>query len=444
MSAPTRLHARRLAVEAVIRVTRDGLALQWDDVRLAGLDERDRAMVREIATGSVRHLTLLDALLAACMPRPLARGRHFLHAVLRTALYQALFLRIPARAAIHQAVEMVKESPEHPKAGFVNALLRRAVTLEPEAVIAGVSDPLTRLAVRHSHPEWMVRRWCREIGVEAAEARMIANNRPAPLTVRVHGLKTTSDRFLDALEGRGALHPCAPEGVIIADAGSVEALPGYREGWFAVQDGAAQWPARLLDPRPGESVLDLCAAPGGKSAQLADLTKDQADILAVDLSAVRLQRLAVNLERLGIQRVGLLAGDATQEGVLGERRFQRILADLPCSGTGVIRRHPEIKWRRQESDPARMAVIQQVMLANAARHLLPGGMLVYAVCSLEPEEGVAQIERFLQDHPGWSRLPVQSDLSLPASAITAQGDIRFDPACHPMDGFFISRLCRPG
>lgn len=426
-----------------MRVTRDGLALMLDEHQLTELDPRDRALTLEITAGTIRHLTLLDAVLKSCLTRPLPKGRHFLHAVLRTALYQAMFLRIPTRAAIHQAVELVKNSPEHPKAGFVNALLRQAVNRNPEELLTTITDPISQLALRHSHPEWMVNRWCQEHGFETTTQRLIANNTPPPLTLRINSLKTDRNSLLTALTPHAQPHPHTPHGIMISKTGTVENLPGYQEGWFAVQDAAAQWPAWLLTPQPGEEILDLCAAPGGKSAQLADLTHNQANILAVDLHAGRLQRLQTNLHRLGATRVTTLHGDATRETVLGERQFHKILADLPCTGTGVIRRHPEIKWRRQPADPTRMAALQQLMLDNVARHLLPGGTLVYAVCSVEPEEGVEQINRFLHHHPNWQRLPIPpSTPFMPDNAITPCGDCRFDPGMHAMDGFFISRLQR--
>ncbi|MBF0628961.1 MAG: 16S rRNA (cytosine(967)-C(5))-methyltransferase RsmB [Magnetococcales bacterium] len=440
MSAPVRENARRLAVDAVIRVVRDGLALALEESRLALLSPMDRALALEIAAGTVRHLTLLDAVLDGCMARPLPRGRHFLRVVLRTALYQALFLRIPARAALHQAVELVKASPEHAKAGFVNAVLRTAVTRTPASVLASIAAPVARLAVEYSHPEWLVARWYRALGEEGTRARLQANQEVAPLVLRVNGLKIDRSGLLAALAGRGMAHPWAPEGVIVTPSGGVEALPGYREGWFAVQDGSAQWPARLLDPQPEEEILDLCAAPGGKSMQLAALCKDQARILAVDSSAHRLQRVDENRARLGVRGVTTLAGDATDETLLAGRSFHRILADLPCSGTGVIRRHPEIKWRRQEADIERQAQLQLAILENGARHLRPGGTLVYAVCSLEPEEGEGVIETFLAHHPQWRRAPVEPREGVPLQAITAAGDLRFEPARDRMDGFFIARL----
>ncbi|MBF0212453.1 MAG: 16S rRNA (cytosine(967)-C(5))-methyltransferase RsmB [Magnetococcales bacterium] len=439
-SSPSReFSARRLAAEAVARVSRDGLALSLDDPRSITLDPRERGLTLEIAAGTLRHRMLLDALLDSRMDRPLAKGRHFLRAVLQTALYQCLFLRIPSRAAIHQAVELVKASPDQARAGFVNALLRATATLDPQSLLARVSDPVERLALEYSHPLWMTRRWWNRLGAEATRARLEANNQSPPLVLRVNTLKIDRHTLLEALGARGQPHPHAPDGVIVEASGSIESLPGYGEGWFAVQDGAAQWPARLLDPQPGERILDLCAAPGGKTTQLVALSGGQAQVWAVDNSASRLKRLHESLQRLGIGPVTVIEGDAADPELLSGERFHKILADLPCTGTGVIRRHPEIKWRRQESDPGQMAEIQRNILENCASRLLPGGRLVLAVCSLEPEEGSEQIERFLEHHPQWRREAITGAEGVP-EAITPQGDLCFEPARQGMDGFFIARL----
>ncbi|MEO5345356.1 MAG: 16S rRNA (cytosine(967)-C(5))-methyltransferase RsmB, partial [Magnetococcus sp. YQC-9] len=434
-------NARRLATEAVQRVCRDGLALQFNSRQLEPLDLRDRHFALEIAAGTLRQLSLLDALLNACLDRPLAHNKHFTRAVLRTALYQARFLRVPARAAIHEAVELIKHSPDRALAGFVNAVLRAALRIEPETVLATIADPVTRLAVRYAHPAWLTARWYTYLGEAATEARLAANQQPGPLVLRAHTLTTDRERLLAALDGRGTPHPHAPDGIVLREADAIEALPGYGQGWFAVQDGAAQWPARLLDPRPGETILDACAAPGGKSAHLAALTGDQARIVALDNHAGRLKTLQENLERLNIHGVEVVEGDAANATQLNGRLFDKILADLPCSGTGVIRRHPEIKWRRRPEDPAGMAEVQKAILENLAERLRPGGLLVYAVCSLEPEEGIEQILAFLADHPEWQREPILATTPhLPASALTEEGDLRFEPALHDMDGFFIARL----
>lgn len=435
--------ARRLAALAVQRVCRDGLALRLDESQLSQLPPRDRHFALEIAAGTLRNLSLLDAILNLCLTRPLAANKHLTRAVLRTALYQIHFLRVPPHAAIDEAVTLIKTSPDRPLAGFTNAVLRAATQVDPKAIPTSRTDPLNQLAIEFSHPTWLVSRWLANAGETTTRARLAANQHPGPLTLRVNTLTTDRQSLLAALGAHGRPHPHAPEGVIVTEPPAIEALPGYAQGWFLVQDGAAQWPARLLDPRPDEAILDLCAAPGGKTAHLAALTQNRARICAVDEHAGRLRTLRENLTRLGVDGVEIVTGDAAETTLLEGRRFHKILADLPCSATGVIRRHPEIRWRRQAGDPTAMAETQKRILEACAARLLPGGLLVYAVCSLEPEEGSEQIEAFLTRHPDWQRVPIPPDTpDLPASALTPEGDLRFEPALHDMDGFFIARLRR--
>ncbi|MBF0179240.1 MAG: 16S rRNA (cytosine(967)-C(5))-methyltransferase RsmB [Magnetococcales bacterium] len=429
---------RRSAIDAVVRVTRDGLALEPDAGFFGQLPARERGLAREIATGTLRFLSTIDALLLSCMPRPLARGRHFLWAVMRTAMYQARWMRIPVHAAVHEAVELVKNSPDRPKAGFVNAVLRQAVLVDPTGLWSGLQDPAARLSLELSYPEWLTRRWLARIGEERTRARMEAGNREADLTLRVNTLVADRDFFIDFTNGR----PFGRDGVVVDTPGPIEEIPGYREGWFAVQDGAAQWAGRLLGPAAGEEILDLCAAPGGKTTHLAALAGGKARIYAVDRSEVRLRRLRENLARLRVDGVEVVVGDAVADDYLPDMTFDRVLVDAPCTGTGVIRRHPEIKWRRGVEDPCRMAETQRRILESAARRVRPGGVLVYAVCSLEPEEGEDLIAAFLAAHPDWRRQPITVEEGVPVQAITGEKDFFSEPGYEGMDGFFLSRLCR--
>lgn len=439
----TSINARRIAIDAIIRVIRDNLALELNPTHLATLPTRDRALAFEIATGTIRFLSLLDGILASCMERPPAKGRHFLWTVMRTALYQARWMRIPGRAAIHEAVEMIKTSPDQPRAGFVNALLRNAINVEPEVFLATITNPVSRLALAHAHPEWLVRRWWKQAGPSKTQQRLIAGNILAPLVLRANGLLTTPAELLASFGEHAVGCPQAPEGVMVSLSGNIETLPGYQAGLFAVQDGAAQWAARFVDPLPGEDILDVCAAPGGKTAHLAALAKGEARIWAVDRSAVRLQRLQETLIRLRIPNVEVITGDATDVNLLSGQTFHKVLADVPCTGTGVIRRHPDIKWRRTMVDPMKMAEAQQRILEVSAQRVVVGGLLVYAVCSLEPEESEEQIRLFLLNHPHWKRKPIDAQAyNLSPEVINAEGDFRTEPGWNNMDGFYIARLQR--
>ncbi|MBF0402223.1 MAG: 16S rRNA (cytosine(967)-C(5))-methyltransferase RsmB [Magnetococcales bacterium] len=429
---------RLLAVQAVIGVLRGTGPLELPPAA-ATLAPRDRGLALEIAAGTVRHLATLDHLLKSCMERPPEENHHFLWAVLRTALYQALYMRVPERAAVFEAVAMIKESRENSRAGFVNGVLRAVLRLEPQQLLARISDPIRRLAVESSYPEWLVRRWWHGVGETVTRARLAAGNQVAPLTVRANTLATQPATLLAALGAQGTPCTLAPEGIVVEGAvGPVEKIPGYTNGWFAVQDQAAQLVSHFLAPQPGDRLLDACAAPGGKTTHLVALAGGSVQMTAVEKDPDRVVRLRQNLHRLRVNGVEIVVGDVGDPAVLGDRRFERALVDVPCTGTGVIRRHPEIKWRRQPADVGRMAQSQARILAAVAQRVVVGGVLVYATCSLEPEENQGQVDHFLQQHAGWQRLPIVME----GVPVNSQGDFCAEPGEQGMDGFYAARLQR--
>ncbi len=244
-------------------------------------------------------------------------------------------------------------------------------------------------------------------------------------------------------DGVGVAVPHTPDAILIPAGGAVEELPGFAAGWFAVQDQAAQWVSLLLQPRPDERTLDACAAPGGKTAHLAALIGDRGSIIAVEKSPVRLERLQDNMARLQIASVTPLQGDVTDPALLEAESFDRILVDAPCSGTGTIRHHPEIKWRRKPSDIAAMVEKQAAILNAASRLLRPGGIMVYATCSVEVEENEEQVATFLSRNPGWQRKAISPESDkVRCDLVTPDGDFRVEPGQHDMDGFYAARLQR--
>ncbi|MBF0284820.1 MAG: 16S rRNA (cytosine(967)-C(5))-methyltransferase RsmB [Magnetococcales bacterium] len=440
---------RRLAARVVRETMQQRVPLD-EALELAleaahGLDARDRGFLHEVAVGTIRWLPHLDRLLLAAMDHPLSERRGYAWAVLRTALYQARQMRVPARAAVFEAVELMRASPEKDLVGFVNAVLRRSVEAPDPEPPAGL-DEAARLAFLHAHPEWMARRWVEAAGAETARRRMEAGNALPPLTLRVNGLKQRRDDLLALFAAAGVeARPClrSPDGIQLTRGGAIPLLPGYVEGWFAVQDEGAQLIAPMLRPRPGESILDACAAPGGKSAHLAALTGGKAHLTAVDPDSFRLKRMADNFARLGVSGVTLVPGDAGSPEWLPGRMFDKALVDAPCSGTGVIRRHPDIKWHRDAAGLVKAAEGQRRILDNVARRVRPGGVMVYAVCSLETEEGGDQVRRFLAEHPDWALSPLDGEASL-EGLLTDEGMMRIEPEPGGMDGFFAARLVRPG
>ncbi|MBF0382132.1 MAG: 16S rRNA (cytosine(967)-C(5))-methyltransferase RsmB [Magnetococcales bacterium] len=439
----TKSNPRLLAVEAVVRVARDKLPLALT-AQADLLQPRDRALAFEIAFGTMRYLSLLDAILASCIARPIANKRHFLRGVLRTALYQARYMRIPDRAAVNEAVEMLKLSPEKAHCGFVNAVLRKAVKVDPDKFISQIKDKTEALALEYAHPVWLVERWLKDEPHKLVVARLAANNTPPTLALRTNTLKIESSALLAALDSVGAqAAPNTPDAILLSSGGGVEELAGFSEGWFAVQDQAAQWVSRFLQPKSGEHILDACAAPGGKTAHLAALANGKIDITAVEKYPSRIKRLQDNLKRLQIDSVTIRQGDVSKTELLAGEMFDKILLDAPCSGTGIIRRHPEIKWRRKAQDIDNLVKEQRAILEAVAKVLRPGGVLLYATCSVESEENEKQIANFLANHKDWRRQPIEEQLDLVADElITKQGDFHVEPGQLGMDGFYAARLTR--
>jgi 16S rRNA (cytosine967-C5)-methyltransferase len=386
--------ARRAAYAVVLRVLTEGA---WADRALhgeaRGLAPRDRALAKQLAFGTVQRRLTLDHVIDA---RTQGHLEPAVRAALQLGLFQLLFLdRVAAHAAIAEAVELAKPSPGH---RLVNAVLRRVqregVELPEDTTVAGA-------AIRHSHPEWLVRLWWDMLGAEATRSLLAVDNEPAELALRVNPLV---DFDLSGIPGRR-------EGETIVVEGGFDVLshPGYAAGAFTPQSRASQLVGRTVDPQPGERVLDLCAAPGGKTTHLAALMGGTGEVVAVERHEGRARALRATCERMHAEAVRVVTADAT--GFAGEHGFDRVLLDPPCSGLGTLQSHPDLRWRVTPETVESLAAAQDALLAAAREALRPGGVLVYSVCTISPAE-----ER----------------LSVPDA-------IRTYPHEHGTDGFYIAR-----
>ncbi|WP_324779828.1 16S rRNA (cytosine(967)-C(5))-methyltransferase RsmB [Thiobacillus sedimenti] len=358
--------------------------------RLQQLDAASaRGALQDIVYGSLRQLGRLDAWLAALLERPLTDPQ--LGWLLRVALYQLAYTRAPAHAIVHNAVAAAGPGWRR---GLANAVLRNFQRRRAELERLADATP----SARWSHPDW----WIRKLQVQHPgrwEAILDASLLHPPFTLRVNARHGDVATYLRRLDEAGlAARQTGPDAVTLDKAVPVHQLPGFDAGEVSVQDAGAQWAARLLDARPGERILDACAAPGGKTGHL--LERAEVDLTALDVDAARLARVRENLDRLRL-RATLLEGDAAHpERWWDGRPFDRILADVPCSASGVARRNPDIKWLRRPDDVAQFAAQQAVMLDALWRLLVPGGTLLYATCSIFDEENDAQVRAFLARHPG--------------------------------------------
>lgn len=397
-------------------------------------DPRDRAFARHLAYGVLRWYNALDWLAGRLLQRPLKRRDRDVHRLVLVGLFQLWRDEAPDHAAVHEAAEAARALGKAWAVGLVNAVLRRFLREQGPLL-----QDLNRCDERFAHPPWLLAALRSQWPLQW-EGIVAANNQPAPLWLRVrHG----ADR--DALHQRLAAaglavraHPHAADALAVEPAVAVEALPGFLEGQVSVQDPAAQLAAGLLDVRPGQRVLDACAAPGGKACHLLERQPDIA-LTALDASDARLGRVRENLERLGLaDRPGLslAAADAAEpEAWWDGKPFQRILLDAPCSATGVIRRHPDIKWLRRPEQVPEASRLQRRLLGALWPLLEPGGILVYATCSVLHEENRDQVEDFLERHPDAAAMPLASAWG---TAVGAGRQIL--PGQDDMDGFYYARL----
>lgn len=399
------------------------------------LSPADRALVRAILNSALRHLPRIEAMIGALLKTPLPEGARALQHVLTVAATQILYLDVPDRAAVDLAVEQANLDPRNKRfASLVNALLRR-LSAEKAQLIAEVGDHVSAL------PAWFAERLEQTYGAEAAREIGEAHLTPAAIDLTV---KSDPEGWAEKLGGE-----VLPTGSVrLAEySGAITELEGYADGEWWVQDAAAALPARLFGPLAGKRVVDLCAAPGGKTAQLI---MAGANVTALDMSASRLKRLRENLVRLKLE-AELVEGNAGafQPGAL----FDAALLDAPCSSTGTARRHPDVPWTKGLDDVRNLAAVQQRLLRHALSLVKPGGLVVFSNCSLDPIEGEEMIAQLLADMPGVSRVPVTAD-SLPGleDAITTMGEVRTTPAmlrgatpqASGMDGFYACVLRRDG
>jgi 16S rRNA (cytosine967-C5)-methyltransferase len=446
--------ARKTALSILSRLesghsTLDALMDQCAD-RPEWKDRRERSLLNALVYGVLRWRGRLDFILSSFSKLPLHKVDPTVLNILRLGLFQIIyFSRVPKAAAVNSAVEMAKASAPPWVAGYVNAVLRRSAAEHRRVVFPNPSsDPLFSLSAARSFPRWLIRRWLKRYGAETTASLCDRLNQIPPITVRTNLLLATRPALLADLEPEvedAVLCQYAPEGISFnRPRVSISELTAFKEGKCQIQDEAAQLVTLLLNPKPREAVLDACAGLGGKTGHIAQCMQNRGRLLAWDSDPKKLQKLEDDMRRLGITMVQsrpcdlmrLHAEDITE-------RFDRILLDAPCSGIGVIRRNPDIKWAANRSDLNRFGANQRRLLASLAPLLNPGGVLVYAVCSVEPEENEHVIQWFLKNHAEFDidrrtgRLPDRM-----AAETHPSGYFKTHPRFMDMDGFFAVRLTR--
>jgi 16S rRNA (cytosine967-C5)-methyltransferase len=414
--------------------------------RLTLHDDRDRALAADIATGVMRWRARLDHFITAFSKREIARLDPEVVAILRLSAYQLLYLtRVPASAVVDDAVNLTRRARKGSAAGFVNAVLRNvsrkreALPLPPRPADPSDRDAvLDYFSVTLSHPRWLVARWHDRVGFDATEAWLRFNNTPATVTLRANRLQLTRDQLAEKLLADDvSVRPTefAPDGLIV-ESGHPLRGDGFDAGWFAVQDEASQLVALLAGEAPGARVLDACAAPGGKTTAIAAAMGGRGLLVASDVRDRRIDLLRRTVTASGATNVRIVQASLLQPPPFAAR-FDLVLVDAPCSGLGTLRRDPDIRWRRLETDLPVLAARELTMLQHAADAVAPGGRLIYTTCSSEPDENDGVADAFLATTPAFA--PVDARIAaprLPPVVVDAGGRLRTRPDLHGLDAFF--------
>jgi 16S rRNA (cytosine967-C5)-methyltransferase len=429
----------RLAAAEIFADLRSGELLDPAfDRHASKLDARDRRWVRELVYGMLRRRAHLDALLNQRVRGGESRLDPDLIDLLRLGAAQLLYMgSVPAYAAIAQTVELAKRRHGLGASKLVNAVLRRLDRERKDLALPVSADPIEALALSASHPRWLVARWVDRFGIDDTRALLDANNREAPLVARpFHAVREQLEAMLESAGVHVEDAPLARDSIVLSSpVSSFTELGPFRQGLFHLQDPASTLVTQYACVPTGATVADLCAAPGGKSIELS---RNAAHVVSSDISPVRLRRVIENAHRLEIDTILPYVADARFPAI---RPVDLVLIDAPCTGTGTFRRHPDARWRLRVSDIAVMTSLQRAILRAAATAVRPGGYLVYATCTLEPEENDAQIDAFLADHPDWRIEPPPEGVVPPT--VLDDGLLRVLPHRHGTDGAFAARLRRP-
>lgn len=436
---------RGLAVKVLNRVERTDSYLDKlldHEMRSSELSGPDKALLFEIVHGVIRWMGRLDWVLNGFYKGQFSKAIPNLKNGLRIALYQILFLdRVPDYAAVNEAVEFVKRLQGQKPADLTNAILRNIVRNKNGIRYPSPDEDLVGyLSAYYSHPSWIVKRYLTRFGREETEKLLVSNNEKPFLTLKINAVKTNPPEFkslLDSVNLRYAPGKYLPEFFKLQNLTNITAWEYYGKGYFNIQDESAGLACKLLDLKPGMKVLDMFAAPGGKTAYIAGLMNDLGEITAIDRYESRLNLLEKNMERLGFKSVKTLALDALE---FNEALFDRVLADVPCSGTGTLSKKPDIKWKRDLLDISRMIELQSKYISKAASLVKTNGYFVYSTCSIEPEENFQVVDKFLNNNTYFKLISAKG--VLPDDVIDEHGCIQTFPHIHQMDGAFAAKFLR--
>lgn len=419
----------------------------WSDlalkknIREAGLDSRDAALATKLCFGVLQNRMLCDFYIQKFSTVPLERIENRVLNALRLGVYQMAFLtKVPPSAAVNESVELARKHSKNPRSpGLVNGILRAVARNADRLPVIEDKDPAVYLSIRYSHPLWLVRTFLSMLGTEETERLLAADNGEPPTVAQVNTVKATLEEVLASLTGEGAgaaPHPWLPDCLTITGGGDLERLTAFREGKLYIQDAAAKLAVLAGDPQPGMKVLDACAAPGGKSFGTAIAMGDRGEVVSCDIHPHKKKLIDTGAERLGLTciRSAVLDAKIPREELRGA--FDLVIADVPCSGLGIIRKKPDIRFKDPQPLEG-LPKVQEAILDNVSYYVKPGGVLLYCTCTLLDRENGAVVEHFLENHPDHQLEP----FTLPGPAGTVEdGRLTLWPHVHGTDGFYIAKL----
>ncbi len=438
----SQINAREKIIEILTKVdTQQAYSDKLLDREIKDFSDEDRRFITAVVNGVLRWKLRLDWVLQQLYTGEYENLLIEVKNNLRSSVYQLMYLdRIPPYAVLYEAVEIAKGRFNQKTANLVNAVLRNFLRQQKKFEILETQlDILDRLALKYSHPKWMIQRWIEFWGIDEVSRMCEVNNSEPRLSVRINAQRANREAFFKILDENGIayqVHPDFENFVWIDNFQQFRKLEFLNNGWVSVQDVSTGLPVLILDPRPGEWILDMCAAPGGKTGYLAEKLNGEGKIFAADRHFSRIRLTRSNLKRLGLENVNYLTADSTT--FPSNEKFDKILIDAPCSGLGVLRKRTDLKWKRTLQDILNMQKIQLSLLEEASRLIKDEGAIVYSTCTIEPEENEQVIEQFLENHPEFSLEPL--DQWVPGHYLSGRQFVRTFPHKHEMDGSFAVRL----
>lgn len=439
--------ARDAAVRVVYKVLREGaysnIALR-QELDESALGRLDKALVTEVVNGTLRNLTRIDWVKSQFVKNK--KMEPWIEDIIRCGIYQILFLdRVPDSAVCNESAELARKHGHEGTVKFVNGVLRNVSRSKDNLVYPDKHKGITKyLSVFYSHPEWMVKKWVKDYGGEFTEELLKANNETPPFTIRCNRLKTSKDELVKILEEEGI--ECQegsynPEAIYIRGTSSIEDKESFRKGYYQVQDESSMLVAHITDPEPGAMILDMCSAPGGKTTHIGELMKNRGFIVARDVHQHKLKLVEDNCRRLGVDIVSTELYNATQLDENSLEKFDRVLLDAPCSGLGVLRRKPDLRWKKEPDNFKELAMLQREMLQIASKYVKPGGALIYSTCTINKTENIMVVRDFLSQNTQFQLESLVGRIPEKLVCKSAQeGYLELFPNTHGTDGFFIARI----